>query len=98
MFWEIVCNVIALYVYSSNGFRRNMCVCVYLNLHLVVAIFKPTFYDIGWKKFIAGKMIGMWMHVDDERDRYQCLVNAKFFMLYKVMVINMSLPMAHDKN
>ena len=38
------------------------------------------------------------MHVDDKRDRYQRFVNANFFMQYKAMVINMSMPRAHDKN
>lgn len=38
----------------------------------------------------------MRVHVYDARDRYQYLSERKFFTLYKVMVINMSLPVAHD--
>ena len=40
----------------------------------------------------------MTVHVVDQRDRCQYLGEWKFFTLYKAMVINIYLQVAHDKD
>ena len=81
---------IYIYIYIYIKMKRT----VLANLFLESMTLQQHFV----RNLFAEKMIGMWMHVDDVRDRYQCFMNAKFYKPFKVMVINMSVPVAHDKN